>query len=145
MNGAIYFPTSARNIETAVLLSGAGPGQKVADLGSGDGKILIAFARAGVQATGFEINPHLVRSSRKAIKRLGLESLAIVEWKSIWKADLSGFDAVYVYGIPYIMKKLGKKIRREMKPGSRVISNVFPFPDWQYKGRDRDMFLYIIG
>ncbi len=145
MNGAIYFPTSARNTEAAVLLSGAGPGEKVADLGSGDGKILIAFARAGVQATGFEINPHLVRSSRKAIERMGLENLARVEWKSIWKADLSGFDAIYVYGIPYIMKKLGKKIRREMKPGSRVVSNIFQFPDWQYKDRDRDMFLYIIG
>ena len=64
--------------------------------------------------------------------------------ESLWKTDLSEFDLIFIYFIPHRMKKLEKKIRREMKPGIRIISNGFIFPDWQYLQKDDNIYLYEI-
>ncbi|MDP2598834.1 MAG: hypothetical protein Q8P49_03330, partial [Candidatus Liptonbacteria bacterium] len=66
--------------------------------------------------------------SRHRIKKLGLAAHANIYWKSFWHEDLSRFDAIIVYGYPPIMEKLGAKLKREMKPGAKVISLVYPFP-----------------
>ncbi len=126
IRGAIYFPTSTRSVETMLRFAEIRSGDKVVDLGSGDGRILIAAAKAGAEAVGYEINPILVRRSRRAIARAGIS--ATVYWESFWRADLSQFDVVIVYGIPYIMKDLQKKLERELQPGTKIISNAFTFP-----------------
>ena len=130
INGAIYLPTSNRNVETMMALVKPRQGERAADLGSGDGRILIALAKAGAEAHGYEINPLLVWRSRVAIRRAGLNQKAFVHWRSFWKEDFSSFDLVAVYGITYIMKKLGEKLERELPSGARVISNIFHFPGW---------------
>lgn len=142
VHGAIYFPTSTRNIETIVRLAQIKPGQKIVDLGSGDGRILIALARAGAIAIGYEINPALVRSSRRAIARAGLSKNVTVHWKSFWRADLSQYDTVVVYGIPYIMNKLSKKMERELKPGTKIVSNIYSFHRWKPVAKDGEVYLY---
>ena len=118
MHGAIFFPTSTRNVEMMLGMASLHGGERIADLGSGDGRIVIACARHGIHAEGYEINPILVYSSRRAIRRAGLEKLATVHWKSFWRADLAPFDAIFVYGIPYIMADLRKKLEHELRPGS---------------------------
>jgi len=125
--GAIYFPTSGENIAAIVRFAEIIPGQKIADLGSGDGRILIVLARAGAEAHGYEINPILVYRSRRAIKKAGLQGGAFVHWKSFWKVDTSSYSTVVVYGIPFIMDALGTKLKHELSPGAKVISNVFTF------------------
>ena len=122
-------------------------GERIADLGSGDGRIVIACARHGIRAEGYEINPILVYSSRRAIRRAGLEKLATVHWKSFWRADLASFDAIFVYGIPYIMADLRKKLEHELRPGTKIISHVFPFPEWTSaaKHEAEKIYLYKIG
>ena len=64
MRGAIYFPNTPANVEVAMTLAGIGPGVHVVDLGSGDGRLLVACAERGAAAEGYEINPFLVRRSR---------------------------------------------------------------------------------
>jgi hypothetical protein len=128
--GAPFVPTHqdtvARMIESAQIQ----PGEKMADLGSGDGRVLIAAARAGAEAHGFEINPLLIWWSRYKIKKAGLTGKAFVHWKNFWLADFSQFQIVMLFGITGIMTGLERKLKAELTPGSRVISNVFKFPNW---------------
>lgn len=142
INGAVYFPSSDENIKAMLALAGVKPGDKVADLGSGDGRILIALANAGVDATGYEVNPLLVLRSRRKIRELGLQRKVEIRWKSFWRENLSPFDIVIVYGIPHIMKKLEEKLKREMKPTAGVISNIYPFPGWRPERTEGRVFLY---
>jgi hypothetical protein len=160
IKGAIYFPTTPRGVKNILKLacpavdfgapkSTAGQGQKIVDLGSGDGRIVIALAQSGAYAEGYEINPILVWSSRRAIRKANLEGegagKAKIFWKSFWRADLSQFDVVIVYGIPYIMKDLQKKMERELRPGTKIISNAFTFPNWTPAAVEGRVRLYILG
>jgi protein-L-isoaspartate O-methyltransferase len=144
IHGAIYLPTTPVNVEKMVALADIRPGQSVVDLGSGDGRLLIACARRGSRAEGYEINPFLVIRSRRAIRKAGLQNLAVVHWKSFWHADFARFDVVMLYGITYIMEGLQKKFIRELNPGAKIVSNVFQFPGWRPIAEDGNVFLYDI-
>ncbi|HEX9503161.1 MAG TPA: 50S ribosomal protein L11 methyltransferase [Patescibacteria group bacterium] len=128
--GAPFVPTDKLTLERMIMLAEIKPGEKLADLGSGDGRIIIAAAKAGAIAYGFEINPLLVLWSRYKIKKAGLADRAFVHWKSFWRVDFTPFDVVMLFGITGIMARLGQKLKAELKPGSRVISNIFKFPNW---------------
>jgi len=144
INGAIYFQTSSKNVEAIIRLAEITPGEKVADLGSGDGRILIALARAGAEAHGYEVNPILIMRSRRAIREAGLSGKAFVHWRSFWRADLSDYRTIVVYGIPFIMGKLGKKLTAELPPGTKVISNIFTFPNLKEIQAEGSVRLYAI-
>src|SRR5579859_2347505 len=104
---------------------------KIADLGSGDGRVLIALAKAGFEAHGFEINPLLVLRSHWNIQRQlprELHQHAFVHWQDFWNVNFH-FDAITVYGIGWIMKRLEKKFLAETKPGTILVSNAFTFPN----------------
>lgn len=145
LRGAIYFPTSPRGVERMMQLAKIKNHEKIIDLGSGDGRILIAAARQGAIATGYEINPLLVWKARRNIKASGVADRAIVHWKSFWRVDFSIFDTVIVYGMPNIMNSLKKKLERELKPGTKVISNAFMFPGWKPVAQEGKVYLYILG
>lgn len=134
---------SGRNpIRRIIRLAQFEPGQKAADLGSGDGRIVIAMAKAGAIAHGYEINPFLVWWSRKKIAKEGLSDKAFIHHKSFWNEDFSSFDFISIYGIGYIMKDLEEKLRRELPQGAKVAANAFEFPTWEHTKRDNGVFLY---
>jgi 16S rRNA A1518/A1519 N6-dimethyltransferase RsmA/KsgA/DIM1 with predicted DNA glycosylase/AP lyase activity len=128
-----------------VQMADAKPGQKIADIGSGDGRILMAFARRGIEAHGYEINPLLVWRSRRAIRLAGLQNKAFVHWKDLWRISFSGFDTIVVYGIPYIMGGLENKLEREADPGTKVISNIYAFPHWKTIAVNKNIYMYKVG
>ncbi len=101
-------------------------GEKVLDLGSGDGKIVIAAAKRGAESYGYEINPILVWISKWRVQGKGN-----IERANFWKKDLGEFDAIVIFGVSYVMKGLEEKLRKELKPGARVVTNYFTFPDWK--------------
>ena len=82
-------------------MSGVLPSQKTVDLGSGDGRLVIALAKAGAKAYGFEVNPFLMKRANKKIKQEGLDSNAFVYLKNLWKQDLSDFDIVTIYAMEH--------------------------------------------
>lgn len=131
--GALYVPTHPDKVKTIIALAQIKPGDRFLDLGSGDGRIVIAAARAGADAYGYEINPLLVWWSRRQIRRAGLETQAKVLWKSFWNVNLGSYDTVIIFGIDYIMRRLANKLKTELRPGARFISYAFPLP-----GRDHD-------
>jgi len=116
----------------------------VVDLGSRDGVLVIAAARAGAKKSiGYEINPRLVKLSKRKAKKAGVEHETIFIRENMWKADLSNVDVVFVYQLPHVMKHIEKKLLEELKPGARVISNSFVMPDWKPKEEYGGIYLYV--
>lgn len=142
VKGAPFMISGKNPIRRIIRLLEIKPGQKAADLGSGDGRIVIAMARAGAIAHGYEINQLLVWWSRKKIAEAGLSDKAFIHQKSFWNEDFSSFDLISIYGIGYIMKDLEEKLRRELPVGAKVAANAFEFPTWKYAKKDNGVFLY---
>jgi len=140
--GGPYAPSNQQRVCRMVELAGLSSGGRMADLGSGDGRIVLAFASSGVEAHGFEINPRLVWLSRRAARRRGLGDRAVIHRRNFWKEDLSGFDVVTVFGIGHVMRRLGTKLRRELKPGALVIANGFPIPGWRPQYEKDHLYVY---
>ena len=141
--GAINVPSQPGTVEKMIELSGAGPGKKAVDLGCGEGRLVIALAKAGAEAHGFEINPFLVRRAKEKIKQEGLDDKAFVYLKNLWKQDLSDFDVVTIYAMKHMMNPLGKKLQKELKSGAKVVSNHFQFKNWKPAQKKDDIYLYI--
>ena len=140
--GGIYVPSKEEKIKKLIELAEIKSGEKAADLGAGDGRLIIVLAQKGIEAHGYEINPMLVWKTRRNINRAGLKGKAFIHWKNFWYEDLSGFDIITVYGIGYIMKKLEKKLRKELKNNAKIVSNAFSFPAWPHIKEENGVYLY---
>lgn len=143
MGGAPFVGARPESLRAMMALAGLRPGEKLVDLGSGDGRLLIAAARAGCPAVGYEINLFLVWYSRLRIWRSGLRRLARVRWANFWKADLAEADVVTVFGFSNIMGGLGRKFSSELKPGSRIVSLRYQLPGWTVVKQEGEAYLYI--
>jgi len=141
--GAPFVPTDSRNVEEMIRLAGLKPGERLADLGSGDGRILIAAAKAGAQADGWEISPFLWLWSKWKIRRAGVADRARAHLGSYWEEKFSGSDVITLFLINTQMERMQKKLRAELRPGSRVVSYAFKFPGWEIAARnDHGVYLY---
>ncbi|MBI2041540.1 MAG: 50S ribosomal protein L11 methyltransferase [Candidatus Nealsonbacteria bacterium] len=141
--GAIYVPTSRSKVEKIIEVAAIKPGDKAVDLGSGDGRLVIALAKSGAEAHGYEINPLLVALSRKNIRKEKIIDKAFINLGSFWGQDLSSFNVVAVYGMNHVMRRLEKKLKKELKPGSKIVSNGFEFPSWPPVKAEEGIYLYI--
>ncbi|MBI2052235.1 MAG: methyltransferase domain-containing protein [Candidatus Sungbacteria bacterium] len=132
--GAPFLPSYRRQkrqiLEPLFKLARQAPGQKFVDLGSGDGRVVIEFAKQGFESWGVEFNPALAWWSRLAIKRLGLKNAHIIK-KSFWKIDLNSFDIVYIYQLTSINVLLADKFKKELKTGAIIISAGFFLPNFE--------------
>jgi hypothetical protein len=142
--GAIYDPSTMEQTRRMVEMAGVAVGEKAVDLGSGDGRVVIALARLGAEAHGYEINPVLVARSRRAIAEAGLSKKARIHWGSFWRADLSGFDVVTTFQVGFIMGRLEAKLRRELSPSARIVSHHWRFPGLRAEHIGDDMYVYRI-
>lgn len=131
IRGAFYAPTSQQKVATMFKLAHKYPIKHMVDIGSGDGRIVAAFAQAGILADGLEINPILVFRSRWKIWQAHLKNKAHIYLQDFWFVDFGKYDLVTVYGIRHIMPKLEKKLNTELKSGAIVLSNGFTFPSWK--------------
>jgi tRNA A58 N-methylase Trm61 len=101
----------------------------VYDLGSGDGRIVIAAAQKfGCRATGFEIDPKLVQESQDNAKKNGLDDLVTIRQEDIYHLDLSKADVITLYLLPGMNLKLIPQLEK-LKPGARVVSHDFDLGD----------------
>jgi tRNA1(Val) A37 N6-methylase TrmN6 len=126
--GAPFEGTRKKLVREMIEISKVQKGDKVVELGSGDGRIVIGFAKKGAIVEGFEINPILVYMSRRKIKKENLQSKARIHWKSFWKADFSKYELIVLFQFQTIMRKLERKIKREAKDNVKIVSNTWKFP-----------------
>ncbi|KAM8838861.1 ATP synthase subunit C lysine N-methyltransferase [Synchiropus picturatus] len=100
------------------------------DIGSGDGRIVIAAARRGFQASGFELNPWLVWYSRYRAWREGVHQSTAFHISDLWKVSFSQYSNVVIFGVPQMMEQLEVKLTDELPSSAKVVACRFPFPTW---------------
>ncbi|MGH7368932.1 MAG: SAM-dependent methyltransferase [Candidatus Rokuibacteriota bacterium] len=106
-------------------------GDVVYDLGSGDGRILIAAARDhGARGVGLEIDPALVEQSTERARRLGLADRLSFRQQDLFRADLRPATVVTLYLSPDLNRRLRPKLLSELRPGARIVSHAFDMGDW---------------
>lgn len=130
LRGAPFLPSKPQAIREQVAFAGAVRGRRIAEIGSGDGRVAIALARAGATVDGYENNPLLVRRSRRAATAAGVADRVSFHRRDLWKVDYAGYDAVVVFGMSHLMRRLSRKLAREMAPGTVIVSNAFHIPGW---------------
>ena len=107
-------------------------GQKLFDLGAGDGRLVIMAAKeTGASSIGVEMEEDLVERARSEIKRLSLEDRVSMIHDDFFKVDLSGADVVILYLSPSGNERLQPKLEQELKKGTRVISHAFEVGNWK--------------
>ncbi|XP_001663417.2 protein FAM173B [Aedes aegypti] len=128
-----YVPATAKQIDNVLTsVRRAGAPDKLLDIGSGDGRIVIAAAkRLQLEAHGVELNPWLVYYSRLAALKGGVFGQTKFYRKDLWKYDISGYNNIVIFGVEQMMADLEKKIEHEAKPDSTIIACRFPFPTLQ--------------
>lgn len=124
----IFVPTPHDVVEKMLVMASVKKEDTVVDLGSGDGRIVIAAAKSyGAKAIGYEIDEELVALSREKLKQAEVQQLAGVRQEDMYKADLSGVSVAAVYLYPVVLEKLKPQFAK-MKPGSRIVSHYFEVP-----------------
>ena len=150
---APYYPTPEIVVEKMLDLGGLKAGEKMFDLGSGDGRIVITAARKyKARATGVEFDPSLVKQSSERIKTLGLASLANIIQGDLLLQDYSSADLLTVYLLPVGNGKVTPILEKQLKKGARVVAHDFEFSAWKPakivdidddgEGRSHRLYLY---
>ncbi|ELT89205.1 hypothetical protein CAPTEDRAFT_107213, partial [Capitella teleta] len=124
-----FVPASSSQM-TNVLQMLKGKTGKLVDLGSGDGRIVIEAAKRGFHAEGIELNPWLVAFSRFNALRSGVASKTGFYRRDLWKADLSTYDYIVIFGVETMMEPLETKLAREITATNHVLACRYPLPRW---------------
>jgi len=126
-----YEPTPFSVVEAMLKLAHVGPDDVVYDLGSGDGRIPIMAAQlSGARAVGVEIQPGLVSGARRAADEAAVASKVRFVEGDFFGVDLSEATVVTMYLWPSVNDRLEAKLRRELRPGTRIVSYSFPIGTW---------------
>ncbi|MFH0749836.1 MAG: methyltransferase domain-containing protein [Candidatus Gottesmanbacteria bacterium] len=143
LTGAPFVPSTKHAATTMIDIAGIKKGMTVYDLGSGDGRLLFLAAARGAKAIGLEINPYLVLYASIKTFFSPYRKNVRTYWKNFWRADFSKADVVFVYLLPWKMKRLEKKLLNELKPGSNIVSNSFIFPHIPCTKKDEAQHVYL--
>jgi SAM-dependent methyltransferase len=139
--GAPFVPTPMKKVHTMVHLARLEQTDIVMDVGSGDGRLVLLAAPLCARAIGIELNPLLVWISKIRAKKKG-SSNATMTRSNFWNTDLSDLTVLFVYCLDTHMDALKEKIVSEMKPGSRIVSHGFTFPQWTPTEVKGNIYLY---
>jgi SAM-dependent methyltransferase len=124
----VFWPTQPEVLQKMIEVADVKSTDLVYDLGSGDGRIVIAAAKArGARGIGYEIDAKLVEESRKSAREQGVDHLVTFERKDIFTVDVSPATVVMLYILPGMMKRLIPQLQK-LKPGARIVSHNFPMP-----------------
>ena len=125
------FVTTPPNVVRVMLeMADVTPGVRLMDLGSGDGRVVIAAAQLGAQAVGVEIDPALVDRSRVAAQRAGVAERATFVVQDLFQVDMSGADVVTLYLLPDVNARLRPKLFATLHPGARIVSHDYDLGEW---------------
>ncbi|MEZ5354429.1 MAG: class I SAM-dependent methyltransferase [Bryobacteraceae bacterium] len=150
---APYYPTPETIVEKMLQLGGLKAGEKMFDLGSGDGRIVImAAAKFEADATGVEMDTDLYKRSSDRIQQKGLAARARIIHGDVMKQDYSSASMLTVYLLPSSNDKLRPILETQLKKGTRIVSHDFEFSGWtpekieniddDGEGRSHTLYLY---
>lgn len=129
---ALWQPTDRVTVRRILFLAEVKQGERVVDLGCGDGRIIITAARLfGAQGVGIEIDPARVLWARIWAVLAGVKDRVRILWKDMYKVDLHAADVVVLFLSPNANYKLQDKLLRELHPGARIVSYYHPMWGWE--------------
>jgi SAM-dependent methyltransferase len=127
-----YVPTSPEAVKAMLQLANVKPDDVVYDLGCGDGRIVIAAAKDfGARAVGVDIDPQRVTEARENATKAGIQDRVRFEEKDLFQADIHDATVVTLFLLTDVNLRLRPKLLKELKPGTRVVSNTFGMGDWK--------------
>lgn len=126
----VWIPTPEDTVEKMLDMARVTPRDYVIDLGSGDGRIVIAAARRGARALGIEYDANLVELSRARARQAGVAARAEFRKADLFETDLSPATVITMFLLPEINLALRPKLLA-LKPGTRIVSNSFRMDPWE--------------
>ena len=127
---AVWVPTSPGMVEKMLDMAKITPADLLVDLGSGDGRMIIAAAKRGARARGVEFTPELVEHSRKLARDAGVADKATFVQGDMYAADISDATVLALFLLPENLDKLKDKFLK-LEPGSRIVLNTYKIPGWE--------------
>src|SRR5437763_3785684 len=129
---APYYPTPETIVQKMLQLGELKAGEKMFDLGSGDGRIVIMAAeKFHANAVGIELDKELFRQSTDKIQSLRLQKTAKIVNGDVLQQDYSSADLITVYLLPLSNDKVRPILEKQLKKGTRIVSHDFEFKDWK--------------
>jgi SAM-dependent methyltransferase len=125
----VWVPTPQALVEKMLDMARVTPEDFVVDLGSGDGRNIIAAAKRGARALGVEYNPQMVALSTRSAAAEGVSDRASFVQGDMFEADISRATVLALFLLPDNMTRLQPKFL-DLAPGARIVGNTFGFQDW---------------
>ena len=126
-----YVPTHQDIVDEMLAMARVGPNDVLYDLGSGDGRIVIAAAKQfGTRGVGYDIDPDRVREANVNARRAGVTDKVKFVQGDIFDADIKDATVVTLYLLPDVNLRLRPKLLSDLKPGTRVVSHNYDMGDW---------------
>jgi SAM-dependent methyltransferase len=147
VHDAPYVPTPRATVDEMLRLAAVGPGDLVYDLGSGDGRVVIAAAKHfGARGVGVELNPSLVARSRRNAVQAGVADRVRFLEQDLFQTELGEATVVTLYLSPNLNLRLRPALLR-LRPGTRIVSHASDLGDWKPDRRTsirKDVLLWIV-
>ena len=127
-----YVPTTEAAVKAMLKLAEVKRTDIVYDLGCGDGRIVIAAAKEyGAHGVEIDINPEHIQEAKENAAKAGVENLVRFEENDLFDADIHEATVVTLFLLNSVNVKLRPKLLKDLKPGTRVVSNTFGMGDWK--------------
>ncbi|MGZ5089629.1 MAG: SAM-dependent methyltransferase [Burkholderiales bacterium] len=143
-----YIPSTQHNVDEMLRLAAVQPTDIVYDLGSGDGRVVIAAARDwGARGVGIEIDRKLVADSSERARREGLAERVTFRAGDVFAANIGDATVVTMYLLTSLVHRLQPKLLSELKPGTRIVAHDYGFAEWKpdrHVQVSKNFYLYIV-
>lgn len=144
-----YVPTREDVMNEMFKMAKVGKSDVVYDLGSGDGRIVIAAAKQfGARGVGIDIDPQRIEESNENAKKAGVTDRVRFIEGDLFDAEIGKATVVTLYLLPSVNLRLRPKLLKELKPGARVVSHNYDMGDWkpdeQTQIGEHMVFLWVI-
>ena len=146
----VFVPTPSDVVDAMLKLAKVTSSDVVYDLGSGDGRVLIAAAKMyGARGVGIDIDPERVREGSANAQSNNVADKVTFRQDDLFTADISPATVVMLYLSPTVNSRLAPKLMKDLKPGTRIVSHAFDLGSWKPQQRitvnDRPIFLWTVA
>jgi SAM-dependent methyltransferase len=146
----VFVPTPPDVVDAMLKLAKVTSGDVVYDLGSGDGRIVIAAAKTyGARGVGIDIDPERTREATANAKAANVADRVTFRTEDLFTADLTPATVVMLYLSPSVNARLAPRLMKELKPGTRIVSHAFDLASWKPQQRivvsERPIFLWTVA
>jgi cyclopropane fatty-acyl-phospholipid synthase-like methyltransferase len=145
-----WVPTPPTVVDAMLKLADVKPGDTVYDLGCGDGVIVATAAQKyGARAVGIDIDPQRVKEATERAQKMGVSDKVEIRQGDLFEADIQDATVVTLYLLQSLNMKLMPKLQKELKPGTRIVSQSFNMgeswpPDKQIEVNGYNVYMWIV-